>query len=108
MIIDATYITESDMGKFYSEAKFDCFSGEVLDIEQVDDEEAENIEQIFGTKISVQYLDKKFIIDVDPHNNVAIDYKNTRLYKLVMIKELSDNLHKSLPKNTVNRNNVKI
>lgn len=96
------------MGNFYSEAKFDCFSGEVLDIEQVDDEEAENIEQIFGTKISVQYLDKKFILDVDPHNDVVMDYKNTKLYKLVMSKELSDNLHKDLPKNNVRKANVKI
>ncbi len=96
------------MGNFYSEAKFDCFSGEVLDIEQVEDEEAENIEQIFGTKISVQYLDKKFILDVDPHKDVTIDYKNSELYKLVMSKELSDNLNKVLPKNSISKTNTKI
>lgn len=108
MILDAIYITESDAGNFYSEAKFNCLTGDVFDIYHTDDEDAENIEQVFGTQISVVFENKKFRIDVDPQEDVAINYKNTELYSLVIKKKLNDELEKDLIKKIGRSNKTKV
>ena len=108
MILDAIYITESDVGNFYSEAKFNCLTGDVFEIDQTDDEDAENIEQVFGTQISVVFENKKFRIDVDPQKDTAINYKETELYSLVMKKKLNDELEKDLTPKEVKSKKLKI
>lgn len=108
MILDATYITETDVGSFYSEAKFNCLTGDIFDIDQVEDEEVANIRQLLGTKISVVYEKNSFILNVNPQEDMAISYKETELYRLVKTKKYKDDLEKDLTPKEVKHQKLKI
>lgn len=96
MEIDVTYLTVSEMGDFHSKAKLNSISGEVFEIEQVEDSDAILIEEIFHTYVILNYCNNDFELDVDSETNKIIDYNQSYIYKLLNSQDMKENLDKSL------------
>lgn len=99
MNIDVTYVTVSDAGNFFSEAKLDCVNGEVFDIQPVEDDDAESIEHVFDTFINFNYKGEPFECDVDPQSDKVLDYQNTQFFKVWNSDRLAEKLSTQLKEN---------
>lgn len=108
MNINVTYVTDSDMGAFYSEAKLDCVHGIVFDIEAVEDEDAESIEEVFSTYISFEYKEQKFELDVDPQSDEIMNYKESHFYKLFSSEKMKKELEKELEEKSTKTKKMKV
>ncbi len=108
MNIDVTYVTDSDMGNFYSEAKLDCVNGVVFDIEAVEDDEAESIEEVYSTYISFVYKNERFQLYVDPQSDEVKGYKESYFYKLFSSEKLKKDLDKELEEKSTKNKKMKL
>jgi hypothetical protein len=99
MIINVTYLTDSDMGIFESNAKLDILTGKLVRIEAVDEEDAQFIDNVYRTYISFNYMNRHHSYDVEPYENYIIDYEQTILFRLVSAEKLKKDLTNILPVN---------
>ncbi len=99
MNIDVNYVTISDAGNFFSEAKLDCVNGMVFDIQPVEDEDAESIEHVFDTYITFNYKGEHFECNVDAQTDEVNGYQNTKFFKVWNSDRLAEKLGDQLKEN---------
>ncbi len=90
-IVKCTYVTDSDVGKFESEAFVNLETGEVFNIKACDDPEQENINQVLSEYITFEFHGLQFesiIYDVEEFLiKVPQEVK-----KIILMNEMNDSL----------------
>lgn len=112
MILNVEYMTNTDVGIFISSAKLETETGQLIEIDLVDDDQAEDIDMIYGKSICFSYNEEKFeypvdYIDEDSNEEGIIDYKATAFFRMVESEKLKNELEENLTDNKNGKKKMK-
>lgn len=112
MILNVEYMTNTDVGIFISPAKLETETGKLVEIDLVDDEQAEDIDIIYSKSICFSYNEEKFeypvdYLDEDSNEESIVDYKNTTFFQMIESERLKDELNEVLPNTNSRKKKIK-